>query len=585
MSKSSLPRTALLAALAGAVGLTRQPFLDRNRKSGRRKDTGVTRNPLRTNVFDLPASRDVTYGARRGSGNGFRSGGGSGLRRGLGKRKRVAARSRFGGTKTRTKTKTKKKQLKRTKAKVGKVVRKLAKPRSFTDRLDLINAHIGYTSHRFITADTISARTVTKAVVQGANNQYRTISGIGSYTFLEYPQYNFTPDTTAGTFVVGHGDSLWPYLLAANSYYIYTSQYLAAGGNPGISYAAGVPTISAAQSIGDFGSRIQGLVRTPTTADQGRNTYLQVKSYTDKYILQNISNVACKVRVWHIKKKDQYTPVVGTMVGSTVASAGAPTYRIGTGEFESQLEAAAIMEEWSDNSVYYEPASWPLPLYANSAPSVSSGALTNYAANSGSKDIRYGAVWDQKMSKWKNLKKYFDMKCVKTFTLPVAGKKTLNYKYKTKVWALDNLITQVLNSLADFSVVDACEDHKHLKIVFQVIGEDAVSNDNDMQVDASIGTIAVKNVRDMVCRIVTAQVPAKKFVTNSVWSNNALGFNRQWSHGAPQVTFSNAITVGPEPVERPGHVPVDMYAQRGTGIWVPALSSISNDGAIVTHLT
>lgn len=501
----------------------------------------------------------------------FARGGNRGVNRGVGlgsgRAKRVGKRTRTRGKSggTRTKTKTKKKRARKVK-KAAKAVRKLAKPRTFSQRLDDVNNYIQYDTSKFITADTIQARgNVLKSAGQ---TMYRTISGLGSCTYLVFPG---TPasGTTAGTFKIGYGDSLYPYLLAAENSYTRATSTLSDPGNPGVTYAGAVPVFSQAQSIGAFGSRLQGAQRNVTAADQGRSTYLQIKSYSDTYQIDNICNVPCSVRVWHIRQKHQKTLMTGTMAGSTVAAAGAPTYLPGTGDFEDQLEAAAITDEYQDDSVYDALGVWPLPFVTNTAPLPATGAPSNFSSASGSRNLVYGAVWGTPMNKWTSLKKNFSIKCVKRFKLPVGGKKILRYNYKAKVMSLQNLLSQIIDS-DTVSSTDLGEQEKRLKIMIEVIGDDAISNDEDMQVDKSPATIAVKNTRTIVHRTVTYIVPKGTFVTNSVWSTQTTGFNRRWENGIPAVAYAQCATLGPEIPERPGHIPVDAYMTNAAGTgWVP----------------
>lgn len=363
----------------------------------------------------------------------------------------------------------------------------------------------------------------------------------------------------AGT-AMAYGDSLTPYVMAA------TNTYNKWGGN-NWNRVTNDPT---QVGSGTFASGLQGAVQLTTITDQGRTAYLQIQSYTDTYSITNAGNQPCEVKVWHVKRKTMY-PLVGTLAGRTVAGAGAPTYAEGTGDFEDQVEYAAVLGEYTDTQIYDAIATWPLPYITNVINGTSMGQVSGSRANV------YGALYHLPMTKWPGLKPYNKIKLAKKFTLAVGQTRKFTYKYKMRSIKLYKLAQSVIESNMNSSA-DAGEWPKHLKIMFQCCGSQAISNDADYQVDNGNAVLAIKNIRKLIHRTVANAEPASTFVDNSIYSADASGFTRQWTMGVPEVVYSSGMPVGPVAAPAVGHLPVDNYARNAAGVWVPNLASVAGGG-------
>lgn len=473
---------------------------------------------------------------------------------------------------TKTGTRKKKKQTKRKRAgsRLHKKVLRLAKPKSFGERLDAENQDVPWDSTTIKSADTLFSTTEPKTV---AGTTYITSCPFASasYNLQNIP--------------MAYGDSLLPYVMAVNNSYARSQNYDATPAafalvkgtqNVAISNLIGYPSVDGGNSIGTFASAIQGAATAASSADQGRTAYLQIKSYTDSYTVTNVSNTRTTVRVWEVRRKDP-VPLVGTYAGCTVAGAAAPTYQQGTGDFEDQLEFAAITEEYQDTSIYDAQPTVPLPYVVWSAPS-----SVPMSAASGTVNNAYATIWDQPMSKWRTLKQFNKIKLGRTFTLEAGGHKTITYKYNTKYMGLTTLALKVGQSMADSSN-DRGETAKRLKLMFQCIGDYATSNDNDYQTDRSIAAITITNVRKLVHRNVASHQPAMKFVSNAIYSTTSDGFNRSFTH-KPQVQYNSVLNVGPVFKPAQGHLQVDMYAVKGgeTGgtVWAPVVGESVVDSVV-----
>lgn len=503
--------------------------------------------------------RPGSVGRRRFSGSV------GGRRKGRKYKSRTRGRGRGGRTGTKTKSKKKKVGLKRKR----KAIRKLAAPRGFFDKLSQqSNGYVGWDTSQIITSDVLQARVAVKSV---AGTSFVPISGLAATAYADYPS------TTGGTNIsVGYGNSLNPYVIAATNSGIKNPQIWV----PTVVNDAGARSLPptgipvSTAFIGPFASALQGTSTVVTSEDISRQAYMQIKSYTDKYILTNAGNTPCRIRVWHVKKKTTYLVVNGTIVGAgddTVAYTG--NYLEGTGEFECALEWAAVSEEYSDDSVYNAIAAATPGYVTNTAPSAS-GATTNFGSVSGSLNLYHSMVWDHPMNKWKSLKKFWDIKKNKEFVIPIGGSITLTYHYKIKVYSINKLVTDYLISTSA-STNDRGACAKHLEIYFQCIGDKAISNDDNYQLDWGRASCAIRNERTIVHRIVTAGVPGMKFRTNSVYSENLQGFNRHWG-SQPEVVVSNPMVIGPQLTVVPGHVPVDVFM---TDNAVPAVGWIPIKGA------
>lgn len=477
--------------------------------------------------------------------------------------RRVATRSRGRGGKTRTKTRSRTRKRKRSKSvkrsvnKKRKLIRRLAAPKSFFDRLSLINPHVGWDTTKISTCDTIQARVLAKRV---AADRWVPVSGLGAATIVTYPG-------SGGTNVpMGHGNCLVPYVIAGQNSFSRTAATYNLPVGTGAAANAFTPVLGF--FAGSFASRLQGSNTTTTAYDIHRNSYLQVKSYTDKYTLKNASSSEAIVRVWHVKRKLMYEALNGTYAGVGVAGAAAPTYIPGTGDFEAHLEWCALSEEYSDDSVYTAGA---IPGYTtNSAPNASGSGDTNFGSPSGSLDTRAAAVWGLPMTHWKGLKPFYKIKKAGQFTIPVGGSRVLRYKHKTKTYNMCKLALDWYRHTVN-SGNERGQQARKLEIYFEVIGVPAMSNDDDYQQDFGRATVSVRRDITMVHRTVVSTLPSMKFRINSVFSEDNQGFNREFRVGGePAVSFSHPMVIGPQLAEIPGHQAVDVFMQNSNASgWKP----------------
>lgn len=495
------------------------------------------------------------------------SGGGTGRRkrRVLGIRLRKRGRGGRSRTKSSRGKKRKRTASKKAKSRLHKRALRLIKPRTFIERINFTNQDIPWDHTTIKSADVCLALAATKTV---AANTYitRSLFASASYNTLGVP--------------MAYGDSLLPYVMAANNTFARSTNYdftpaaaqiVEGAQSAAIQNLAAYTDVEASLQgpVGGFltfASNLQGSSRTTTAADQGRGLYLQIKKYTDHYTVTNAANNACRVRVWAIRRKEMF-PIIGTYDSATIAGAGGNTntYIQGSGDFEDQLEAAAIMEEYTDQSIYYDHQAVPLTYVTYTIGGVSMGAA------SGCVNSHYSAIWDQPMTKWRALKNINKIKKYKEFSLPIGGSKTFSLSYKPKAIKLSTLAKQVVQSLVNSSN-DRGEARNHIKLMFQCVGDNRISNDTDYQVDKSGACIAIKNVRDIIHRTVGDHQPPMKFVDNAIWSTSADGFSRKWQLGDPQVTYQVPMAAGPVLASGPGHIKTDAHMyDASTSTWIPQI--------------
>lgn len=408
-------------------------------------------------------------------------------------------------------------------------------------------------------------RTILKSAEMLYATPYLQIAAGGRWvTCANYSSTSYELNSTQ----LGYGDSLYPYYFAANNSRTPLAGFIS-------SAPAAAPTTAA--SVGTFASAIQGAIRVNTTADAASTAYLQIGRYTDTYSLTNVGNTTAIVRVWHIRRKKMY-PLAGTYAGCTVASAGAPTYVPTTGDFEDQLEYAAIRHEYTDQAIYDPIATVPLPYITYSVGGTTVGAASGTTANA------YACIWELPMTMLPSLRRTNSIKLFRTISIPVGGTKTIRYNYKKKTYSTVKLANDILESEVNSSN-DRGERVGGLKIMFQVIGQNCVSNDNDYQTDRGTAGITIKNVRSIVHRVCVRPELPHTFLRNGIYAESSEGFNRFFTRGVPQIAYADGIPVGPISRTNVGHLPVDLYAQNAAGAWIPALSSASTAGAQVTAAT
>lgn len=452
-----------------------------------------------------------------------------------GRFRRRSTRPKLRGGRSRTLTKTRGKKRKRSKSKAKSKTRKhkraykLVKPRSFKERVETANLDVPWDRTIFSSSQYI---TTTNQLRTTAANRWITLSAFGSFCYTE-----------AGTYV-GYGDSLYAYALAATNAVVHRANYL-------YTLASGYPITSSA--AGTFGSALEGASRINTITDAGRSAYTQFKSYTDSYTINNAGNTAAIVRIWQVKPRKNVSRFVnsGTMAGATVAGAGAPTYLSGTGGFETQLEAAAIMEEYADTSVYDAIATWPPPVIANT----------------GSLKLVYSAIWDLPMTKLRTLKKFWKIKKTQV-VIPVGGRHKFTIKYKDKIMSTLKLALERSLSVTTEDTLMTHSEHG-TRLLFQVIGQDGISNDADYQCAPGPATVVVTNRRELLARAIVSASTGMVHRSSDISSLNNQGFNRSWATGVPEIIYAQPMPFVTQVVPLPGHLPVDahMLNQGGTA-WI-----------------